>query len=97
MNQYNGDQETYKGWAKKFMAFCNGKQPGFRKALLWAAQQQTPITDQGMQATGWSHITDANQKLYDLLITVTTDKALQKVETTVGDDPGFECWRRLAR
>ena len=97
VKEYNGDIKMYKGWAKKFMAFCNGKQPGFRKALLWASQQQTPITDSDLQGTNWSHIGDANQKLYNLLITVTTDKALQKVEATVGEDPGFECWRRLAR
>ena len=97
VKEYNGDIKMYKGWAKKFMAFCNGKQPVFRKALLWASQQQTPITDSDLQGTNWSHIGDANQKLYDLLITVTTDKALQKVEATVGEDPGFECWRRLAR
>ena len=97
VGEYSGDPKAWRGWAKKLMAFCNGKQPGFRKALLWAAQQQVPIDDASMQATGWAHIQEANQKLYDLLITVTTDKALQKVETTVGDDPGFECWRRLAR
>ena len=95
--EYSGDPKVWRGWAKKVMAFCNGRQPGFRKALLWAAQQQVPIDDASLTATNWEHIKEANQKLYDLLITVTTDKALQKVETTVGDDPGFECWRRLAR
>ena len=97
IGDYAGDPKLWRPWAKKLMAFCNGKQPGFRKALIWASQHQTPIDDAALQSTNWEHITEANQKLYDLLCTITSDKALQKVETTVGDDPGFECWRRLAR
>ena len=39
----------------------------------------------------------ANTKLFDLLVQVCTGDALSKVETTTGEEQGFEAWRRLAR
>ena len=94
---YDGSKKDYRAWSKQVMAFCNTKQPGFRKALKWAEQQQTQIGQQELMSTQWEHIESANQKLYDLLVQITADQALLKVETTPGEDQGFESWRRIAR
>ena len=48
-------------------------------------------------ATQWDHIDAANTKLYDLLIQSWIGEALTKIETTPGEEAGFEAWRRLAR
>ena len=97
LKTYDGTKKDYKTWAKQVMAFCNTKQAGFRKALKWAEQSQAPIGAVELAATQWEHIDAANQKLYDLLIQITSDQALLKVETTPGEDQGFESWRRIAR
>ena len=97
LKEYNGDRKAYRGWSKKLMAFCNSKQAGFRKALIPASKQQAPITEEALRGTGWEHSSDANSKLYDLLIGITASDVLLKVETTPGEDQGFESWRRLGR
>ena len=72
LKDFAGDRKAYKQWAKKVKAFCNSKQPGFRKALIWAEKLREPITDTDLQNTGWEHIAAANTRLYDLLITITS-------------------------
>ena len=76
---------------------CNSKQNGFRKALKGAAKHPTAIDDAALAGTQWEHIMPANTKLYDLLSAVCESDALLKIETTPGDDQGFEAWRRIAR
>ena len=99
VDKYSGDSKNYKSWARKVIAFANSKKPGFRKALRWAEQKNAPLTPQDMAyaKSEWEHTEAANTKLYDLLIQVCTGDALSKVETTAGDEQGFEAWRRLAR
>ena len=38
--------ETWRPWARKFKAYCNGKSEGFRKALDWAEKETGPISPQ---------------------------------------------------
>ena len=78
-------------------AFCNTKRTGFRKALIWASRLKVPISSADLASTQWEHIDAANTKLYDMLSQVYTHEALTKVQTTPGDEHGFEAWRRIAR
>ena len=68
VDKYGGDRKTYKSWARKVIAFANSKQAGFRKALRWAEQKQSPITPQDLAyaQNEWEHSEVANGKLYDL-------------------------------
>ena len=68
-----------------------------QQALIWAAKLKDPITQVELDATQWGHIGAANTKLYDMLIQTCTADALTKIETTPGEEQGFEEWRRLAR
>ena len=97
MKEFNGDKKLYPPWTKKVQAFCNTKKSGFRRALLWAAKVKEPIAAQNLKDTQWEHIDEANTKLYDLLVQICTGEALTKIETTPGEEAGFEAWRRLAR
>ena len=49
-----------------------------------------------MKDTNWEFVDEANVKLYDLLVIITKQDALLKVECTHGEEQGFEAWRRLA-
>ena len=97
LKEFNGDKKNYKPWTQKVHAFCNAKRPGFRKALIWASRLKAPISQNELTATQWEHINSANTKLYDMLMTMCTHEALVKVQTTPGDEQGFEAWRRIAR
>ena len=97
LKEFGGDKKGYRPWTKKVQAFCNTKKSGFRKALLWAAKVKEPITQQNLVDTQWDHIDAANTKLYDLLVQICSGEALTKIETTPGEEAGFEAWRRLAR
>ena len=99
VDKYGGDRKTYKSWARKVIAFANSKQAGFRKALRWAEQKSAPLTPQDLAyaQSEWEHTDVANGKLYDFLVQICTGDALAKVETTAGEEQGFEAWRRLAR
>ena len=99
VDKYNGDRKQYRQWSRKLAAFANSKKAGFRKALKWAEKLAAPITSVELSwaQQQWEHTEAANTKLYDLLVQVCTGDALSKVETTVGEEQGFEAWRRLAR
>ena len=43
------------------------------------------MTNDDLQKVGWDPILEANTKLYDMLINITSGDALQKIETTKGD------------
>ena len=49
-----------------------------------------PITQANLEGTHWEHIAAANTKLYDLLVQTCTGDALTKIETTPGEEQGFE-------
>jgi hypothetical protein len=93
LKEFNGDKKVYKAWTEKVHAFCNTKRPGFRKALIWASRLKAPVTATDLSNTQWDYIEAANTKLSDMLITVCTHEALAKVQTTPGDEQGFEAWR----
>ena len=56
LKEFGGDKKAYRQWTKKVQAFCKTKKAGFRKALLWAAKVQEPITQQNLAVTQWDHI-----------------------------------------
>ena len=97
LKEFSGDKKEYRQWAQKVQAFCNTKRPGFRKALIWASRLKGPVKPADLLATQWEPVDAANTKLFDMLMQVCTREALVKVQTTPGDEQGFEAWRRIAR
>ena len=96
LDKFDGERAKYRSWAKSVKAFCNSKQSGFRAALTWAEKREKTISAQDLSDTNWEFVAEANVKLYDLLVIITKQDALLKVECTHGDEQGFEAWRRLA-
>ena len=66
----------YKGWAKKVTIFCNSQHRGFRAALEKAEEctKQVEVGDLGIAS--WELAKDMDEKLYDFIVTFTSDEAL---------------------
>ena len=92
--KYKGTRaEAWKPWARRFKAYCNGKAPGFRKALDWAESQKTPVTD--FTPCPWDKAFYADAKLHDFLCATLGGEAVLIPELPGLEGQGFECWRRL--
>ena len=83
----------YKEWVKKEKTFCNSQHRGFRAALKKAEEctKQVEVGDLGIAT--WELGTDMDEKLYDFIVTFTSDEALRAIEPYQGS--GFKAWRQL--
>ena len=86
--------ETWRPWARKFKAYCNGKSEGFRKALDWAEKETGPISPQ-LHGCPWDKATAADSKLHDFLLATLGGEAVMLAETPGLEGQGFETWRQL--
>ena len=55
------------------------------------------MDDASTTATQWATDWEAKSRLYGMLLTVTSEDALLKVENPPSHEHGSEAWRRLAR
>ena len=73
-------EESFRSWAKKLRAYCNGSRPGFRRLLKWIEEQQAPIDPEDLDGINLKYKHVANEVLYDFLVLHTSDDALIVVE-----------------
>ena len=66
-----------------------------RQALEISEESDNKVVAQDIKGLDWQFAVEANEKLYDFLMTFTSEEALRVVEPYVGD--GFEAWRQLKR
>ena len=85
--------EPWKAWAKKVKAFTNAKLSGFRDALSSAEKIKTVIDGNVVASWGWPAAVEANSKLHDMLMLITSSDAQGIVESVPGQ--GFDAWRLL--
>ena len=67
--------ESFRTWAKKVRASCNGKRPGFRKCLKWVKAPKEKVTDTSLEHVDWKYKSFVNEVLYDFLAMHTSDDA----------------------
>lgn len=92
--KFNGEHaEGWRPWSKRMKAYGNGKAEGFRKALTWAEEQKTEITN--ALAMHWSVAEPADRQLYELLIGVLEGKAALIIDGHEIECRWFEVWRQL--
>ena len=94
--QFSGERaENFKQWGKKVKAYTNAKLVGFRKALEATEKlgKDSPVDASVLSAWNWAQAVEADSKLHDMLLLVTTGEALGIVESVPGQ--GFESWRLL--
>ena len=87
--------ENFKFWAKKVLAYTNARLPGYRRALEAAEKmgKDTEVTNGTIASWKWDPALDADSKLHDMLLLVTSGEANSIVESVPGR--GFESWRLL--
>ena len=68
-------EESFRTWAKKVCAFCNGRRPGFRKCLKWVKAQKAKVTDMSLKHVDWKYKSSVDEVLYDFLAMHTADDA----------------------
>ena len=64
-----------------------------RQALELSEDASTKVVVGDLKGLDWQFAVEANEKLYDFLMTFTSEEALRVVEPYVSD--GFEAWRQL--
>ena len=85
--------DDFKFFVKKMKGYCNANIAGFKKALEWAEDGKTVITDDDINLMEWEHMEKADGLLHEYLCMVTLGDALRLVEAT--PERGFEAWRQL--
>ena len=85
-------KESYKVWAKKAKTYLNSQLRGMRQALDLSEESEARVQVGSLKLDG---AVEADEKLYDFLLTFTAEEAFQVVEPFNGD--GFEAWRQLKR
>ena len=88
-------KESYKTWAKKVKTYLNSQVRGMRKALELSEEADSKVQIGDLKLDSQQFAAEANEKLYDFLLTFTSEEAFQVVEPFNGD--GFEAWRQLKR
>ena len=63
-----------------------------RQALELSEDTSTEVVVADLKGFDWQFAAEANEKLYDFLMTFTSEEALRVVEPYAGE--GFEAWRR---
>ena len=88
-------KESYKAWSKKVKTYINSQVRGMRLALELSEESDAKVQIGDLKLDSWQFAVEANEKLYDFLVTFTSEEAFQVVEPFNGD--GFEAWRQLKR
>ena len=88
-----GVKESFKAWAKKVKIFLNSQHRGMRQALEVSEEAGTKVVVGDLKGLDWQFAVEANEMLYDFLMTFTSEEALRVVEPYVSE--GFEAWRQL--
>ena len=88
-----GIKESFKAWAKKIKIFLNAQHRGMRQALDTSEEATAKVIVADLKGLDWQFAVEANEMLYDFLMTFTSEEALRVVEPYVGE--GFEAWRQM--
>ena len=74
VNTFGGQaQDSFRLWAKKVRAFCNGKRPGFENILQCVEPREGPVTWDRLQQVDWQYKNVVNDVLYDFRLLHTFD------------------------
>ena len=88
-----GIKESFKAWAKKIKIFLNAQHRGMRQALDTSEEATAKVVVADIKGLDRQFAVEANEMLYDFLMTFTSEEALRVVEPYVGE--GFEAWRQM--
>ena len=88
-------KESFKAWSKTLKVYLNSIRSGMRQALEASEESDVKMDMQSLKGIGWPEAVEANEKLYDFLMTFAADEALRVVEPYEGE--GFEAYRQLKR
>ena len=66
-----------------------------RQALELSEESDAKVQIGDLKLDSWQFAVEANEKMYDFLLTFTSEEAFKLVEQVSGD--GFEAWRQLKR
>ena len=78
--------ENFKAWAKKIEAYTNSKLPGYREALdLTEKLHKDKPVDAGVKAAwNWPQADEADSRLHEMLLLITSGEAVGIVESVLG-------------
>ena len=91
---YGGERKEYLTWSRSMKAYLDSWYSGFRRMLEWAETQETEITVDMVDGTGWRLARESNGQLFNLLLTVTKAEA-QSLINNIDPTKGYECWRQM--
>ena len=91
--KFGGKLAEYKAWSKRVKIYCNSQCRGFKAALEQIEAQDDPMRVAEIQFPSGTDAEELDEKLFDFLVTYTTEEALGNVERFQGR--GFEAWRQL--
>ena len=80
-----GIKESFKTWAKKVKIYINSQHRGMRQALDLSEDGSTKVVVSDLKGLDWKFVVEANEKLYDYLMTFTSEDALRVVEPYTGE------------
>ena len=66
-----GAKESFKTWAKKVKIYLNSQHRGMRQALEISGDSGTKVVVGDLKGLDWHFAVEANEKLYDFLMTFT--------------------------
>ena len=88
-----GVKESFNAWAKKVKIFLNSQHRGMRQALEVSEETGNKVVVADLKGLDWQFAVEANEMLYDFLMTFTSEEALRVVEPYANE--GFEAWRQM--
>ena len=68
-----GAKESFKTWAKKVKIYLNSQHRGMRQALELSEDASTKVVVGDLKGLDWQFAVEANEKLYDFLMTFTPE------------------------
>ena len=71
-----GVKESFKAWAKKIKIFLNAQHRGMRQALDTSEEATAKVIVADLKGLDWQFAVEANEMLYDFLMTFTCEEAL---------------------
>ena len=87
--------DYFKAWAKNTKSYTNAKLPGYPQALESCEKlgKDSPVDRSVIDGWRWGEALEANSRLHDMLMLVTSGEAIGIVESAPGR--GFDAWRLL--
>ena len=75
------------------LPFLNSQHGAMRQALETSEEASAKVEVRDLKLPSWEFAVEASDKLYDFLMTFTSEEALRVVEPYTSE--GFEAWRQL--